>query len=138
MNESLLAKFQRDEIVDLNTIQLGIQKTIAEIMKLLNSYFDIVDERVGAIAAYKSKKAEIMVRLKLGEEFKLKNGKIFSHPIASNAEAISEMLIENELKKYELSEANYKMYFSRLDALKAQLNGLQSMKRSLIDSSQNY
>lgn len=83
-----------------------------------------------AISDYDRKLAVTLATLKDGETYTL-GDKTYKQPPVTIMEKIAKGICANERYELELAESSYKACISNIEALKAQLNGFQSINRHL-------
>ena len=114
--------------MELQKVNKLIYDIVQEIDTMKDRWFKIVKDRAEGMAEYDKSLAKTIIQLKNGKEFELDGSKI-SNPIASNAEKIAKGVCWKEKLNKEQAEGTYKAYFVKLDILKTQMNGLQSIKK---------
>jgi hypothetical protein len=116
--------------VELSKAAENIRLIIAEIGKCRREIEDKGKARASAIKIYDMKLAIALATLRNAETYELQGVKYKSPPV-SIAEKIAKGIVAQEREVMELAESAYKACISNLEALKAQLNGYQSIFRHL-------
>jgi hypothetical protein len=116
--------------VELGQAAKNIQAIIAEIGKCRREIEDKGKARAGAIKIYDMRLAIALAELRNAETYEL-NSKTYKVPPVSIAEKIAKGMVAHEREAMELAESGYKACISNLEALKAQLNGYQSIFRHM-------
>jgi len=88
------------------------------------------EEKARTASIYDMEVAKYLIGLKNGKEYELSGEKI-KEPPASITEKIAKGLAWEEKLHMDASDANYKSAISNLEAVKSQLNALQSLNRNL-------
>jgi len=107
-----------------------IQSIIAEIGKSRRDIEVKGKAKAKAISDYDRKMAITLATLRNSETYELA-GKTYKQPPVSILEKIAKGLCVDEGYQKEIAESGYKSVISNLEALKAQLNGFQSIFRFL-------
>lgn len=107
-----------------------IQAIISEIGKCRREIEAKGKARASAIRVYDMKLAIALATLRNADTYEL-GGKTYKAPPVSIAEKIAKGLVAQEREAMELAESGYKACISNLEALKAQLNGYQSIFRHM-------
>lgn len=108
----------------------NIQELIKEIGKCRREIEDKGKAKAKAISDYDRKIAVTLATLRNTEEYTLA-GKTYKTPPVTIAEKIAKGVCSEERYAMELADSGYKATISNLEALKAQLNGYQSIFRHL-------
>jgi len=88
--------------------------------------------KADAIGAYRKEVAKTIMRLRQGETFTI-DGVEFSETSASNVAKVAEGICYLEKIEEDLADSLYKNVVKGMDALKAELNGLQTKLRYIAD-----
>lgn len=115
---------------DLIQISEQITKKIKEIDAIRAEIKQRGEEKAKTSSVYDMEIAKYLIGLKNGREYELSGEKI-KDPPASIMEKTAKGLAWEEKLLMDTAEANYKSCISNLEAVKAQLNGLQSIFRNL-------
>ena len=108
-----------------------IHSKIAEIETHRESIFDAATKKAQSLSDYRKKIAVTILQLKNGAIFDFEGNQIHYPLPATLIPTIAQGICYQEaFDRYE-SEAAYKGLISILDAIKAELNGLQSINRRL-------
>ena len=107
-----------------------IEKLIVEIGKTRREIEDKGKGKAVAISNYDRKLAVTLAELRNSETYNLA-GKDYKVPPVTIMEKIAKGICSPERYDLELAESSYKAVISNLEALKAQLNGYQSVFRHL-------
>lgn len=107
-----------------------IEKLIKEIGKTRREIEVKGKARAKAISNYDKRLAISMANLREDENYLLA-GKKYSQPPTTLVEKLAKGICEQDRYDLEIAESAYKACISNLDALKAQLNGYQSIYRHL-------
>jgi len=108
----------------------NIEKLIHAIGECRQEIEERGKKRAHAIRTYDMKLAIALATLRNAEFYELAGQKYKSPPV-SIAEKIAKGIVSQEREAMELAESGYKACISNLEALKAQLNGYQSIFRHL-------
>lgn len=100
-----------------------IEKAVAELYARAKAKAD-------AIGAYRKKRATVLIQLRNGVEFDLGGEKI-KDPPATLCNDIARGICYQEKINEELATAQYKNLIVGIEALEAELNGIQSINRHL-------
>ena len=115
---------------DLIAVKNSIEGLIKEIGKTRREIEDKGRDKAVAISDYDRKLAVTLAELRNSETYKLA-GKEYPVPPVTIMEKIAKGICSVERYDLELADSAYKACVSNLEALKAQLNGYQSIYRHL-------
>lgn len=115
------------EIIDVKD---AIQKLIVEIGKARREIEEKGQAKAKAISDYDKRLAITLAELRSGENYILAN-KSHTPPPVTIMEKIAKGICSEERYALELADSGYKATISNLEALKAQLNGYQSIYKHL-------
>ena len=116
--------------MDVITVAKYMNHRIKALEKAREELDNLSKTRAEAISAYDKEFAKTLIQLKNGVEFDLE-GCAVKNPAVSVSEKIAKGLCWRERLVMETSDTGYKSLRSRIDCLKAELNGLQSINRVL-------
>jgi hypothetical protein len=118
--------------MELIDIALKIEGRINELSKLEIKLEEYAILRARAIVDYELELAKKIVSLKGGKEFTLE-GEIVRDVPTTIIEKIARGLIHEIIFKKEVAESNYKNILAKIEIVKAQLNGYQSINKHLTE-----
>lgn len=116
--------------MDLISITNQIQKKISEIDNIRKDIKERGELRAQTAMEYDKLITITLIKLKNGTKFEI-DGEIIDSPPATIMEKIAKGICWQEKLEMEKADANYKSLITNLEAVKAQLNGLQSIHRNL-------
>ena len=116
--------------MDTLKISEEIQQKINQIAKGRSLLSSRAKKKSETIGAYYKKRAKVLIQLRNGVEFEIEGEKIVNPP-ATLCENIARGICFQEKIDQELAEAEYKNAVVGIQALQAELNGLQSINRHL-------
>lgn len=114
--------------MELIQVKDYIEKLIVEIGKTRREIEDKGRAKAKAISDYDRKMAVTLATLR-NQDFYTLGGKEYKTPPVTIMEKIAKGICSEECYARELAESNYRACISNLEALKAQLNGYQSIFR---------
>lgn len=109
-----------------------INGKIKELDELHGKIEGAMNEKCSAQSNYDKELAMKMIALNNGKEFKF-FGETVKNPPATITEKIAKGLVYESRMDMELAENAYKAIISRIDSVKTQLNGYQSINRYLAE-----
>ena len=117
-----------------NSEAMWVAEQIKICIKLLGKGEDVLDkaasERAVAIAEYDGILGVTLIKLRNGIPMTCR-GESIKDPPASTSEKMAKGIVEDAKMKLELADAHFKVVMSKLDGIKAKLNGWQSIYRRL-------
>lgn len=115
---------------DILTNAMKIERTIAEIDKKADMIEEATLEKAQCLANYEREIAVTILKLKNGAipEFE---GQAIKNLPANLIPVVAKGICFRESFDKEMAEGNYKGLITRIDALKAQLNGYQSLNKTM-------
>lgn len=116
--------------MDIVQVSTEIQKRISALEKARKLLQERADKKAEAIAEYEKWLATTIVALQNGEEFDF-NGVKISNPPATTTEKIARGICWNYKLEMEKAEGLYKVAVVGIQSLQAELNGWQSIFRTL-------
>lgn len=116
--------------MELIKVKDCIEKLISEIGHCRRDIESKGNARAKKISDYDRKMAITLATLREGENYTIGN-KQYQTPPVSIMEKIAKGICAEERREMEVAESGYKAVISNLEALKAQLNGYQSIFRHL-------
>jgi hypothetical protein len=116
----------------METIEVAtlIQDKIRELEAERPKLFDASQSKANAISNYDRALAIAMLKIRNGVKLSL-DGEPIVNPPANLIPYIAKGLCYNECFDKEAEESLYKAVVSNIDAIKAEMNGLQSINRNL-------
>jgi len=114
--------------MELRKVTDSIEQCIADIKTGLKQLKPRAKRKAQTIARYEKELAKIIIRLRNGDEIELDNEWIKDPPVTV-IEKIARGICFQEKLDMELADAEYKNAVAGLDAIKAELNGFQSINR---------
>lgn len=109
-------------------------KKIEEKIRLLEvgraELLDKAKFKAESIAHYDKKMAIVLIKLKNGEQLAL-DGNVINNCQASIMDKIARGICWEEKLQMDLAESEYKIVISKMDSVRAELNGYQSINRYL-------
>jgi hypothetical protein len=117
-------------MTDLITISEQIEKKIVEIDHIRSEIKQRGEEKARTAAVYDMVVAKTLMGLENGREYVI-DGDTIKNPPKSIMEKLARGLAWEEKLRMDTAEANYKSIISNLEAVKSQLNALQSLNRNL-------
>ncbi len=118
------------ETENLMKVKAYIETIIGEIGKFRREIENRGTEKAGAIKNYKKKRAIAIATLNASESYEL-SGKQYKKPPVSILKTIAEGICAEDEADKVIAESAYTACMANLEALKAQLNGYQSIYRHL-------
>lgn len=118
------------DVKDLYTARATIEKMIAEIGKCRKQIEEKGKVRAAAIKNYDMRLAIAIATIRDQTHYKLAE-KQYERPPATVTEKIAKGMVALDREQMELAESGYKAVISNLEALKAQLNAMQSIYRHM-------
>lgn len=116
--------------MDVITVAKRMNHRINSLETARNELEPVAIKRAQALLEYDKKIALTLIRLKNGEKFILDGAEIYK-PAVSISEKIAKGICFQEKFDMEVADAAYKSLRSRMDCLKAELNGYQSINKAL-------
>lgn len=107
-----------------------IEDCIQRLDKGENALKDAASARAVALAEYDGELGVTLIKLRNGVPMTCR-GESIKDPPASTSDKIAKGICEDAKMKLELAEAHYKVVMSKMDGIKAKLNGWQSIYRRL-------
>ena len=118
---------------EITNIANLMRKKIDEMAEMRQQLEERSKRKAHAISLYDNKLALIIIKLKNGEQMKLDDIPV-KKPPTTITEKIAKGICWKERLEQEEAEGLYKSLISNLEAIKAELNGLQSIFRHLEDA----
>lgn len=115
--------------MDLIEINRAIYERILLLQSLRGEMESKIVKKVNFSAAYDKELAIVLVKLRNGVAFEIDGYKI-QNPAVSIMEKIAKGLCWKAGLNKDQSDAEYKALISKMDSIKIEINGLQSMKKN--------
>ena len=115
---------------DIISISQQIEAKIKEIDRIRAEIKQRGEDKANTASEYDKQIALTLIGLKNGKVYTLE-GQTINDPPATKTEKIARGICWEAKLEMDKAEANYKSILSNLEAVKAQLNGLQSIYRNL-------
>lgn len=107
-----------------------IEGIVAEIGAFRKQIKTLGETKAKAMSAYDKALAIAIAELGHNPTYEL-DGKTYKQPLATLRKSIAKGLVADFLEEMEIANSDYKACISNLEALKAQLNGYQSINKWL-------
>lgn len=114
--------------LDIITINQEIFKKISEMDLIMKNIDNLSEEKANAIGNYEKAVSIALIRLSNGEQLSL-DGKTIKDPKAAAIDKIARGVCSKEKIAAELAEALYKNAIVKIETLRAEMNGFQSIGR---------
>jgi hypothetical protein len=115
---------------DIISITEQIQKKIREIDEIRKEIKQRGEDKARTESEYDKSVSITLIKLKNGYSFQL-DGMTIQNPATTIMEKLAKGICFQEKRNMEIADAMYKSVVSNLEAVKAQLNALQSLNRHL-------
>ena len=109
-----------------------IDYKIGQLEKARGMIRDAAERKAEAIGNYRKAVAKTIMQLRCGQKFEL-DGVTIEETSASNVAKVAEGICYKEKIEEDLADSLYKNVIKGMDALKAELNGLQTKLKYIAD-----